>query len=152
MWLGKPHVARWFHPPEGYLEWATLPPAGGTQALITREGSPIGYLRWQRIDRETLDALGLQHVPSGSVDADLLIGEYEHVRRGYGTLALKMLIARLAVDVTVPLIGLTTSVENHAASRAFEQAGFRISCEYRPAGFSRCYLMTFDLDVVRLRI
>jgi len=44
------------------------------------------------------------------------------------------------------LLGLTTSVLNAAAQRAFEKAGFRKVREYEPPGFGPCALMVMRLD------
>ena len=48
----------------------------------------VGYIRWQYVDRETLDSLGLRDIPENSVDADILIGERGDVGKGTGPLAL----------------------------------------------------------------
>jgi hypothetical protein len=41
------------------------PPEAGAQALIDWDGRPIGYLRWQKVSRETLDSLRLIEIPEG---------------------------------------------------------------------------------------
>jgi aminoglycoside 6'-N-acetyltransferase len=144
-WLRQPHVAPWYPEPEANLEWAASPPAGGSQAIIASGADEVGWLRWQRVDRDTLDSLGLRDVPANSVDADILIGEPALIGRGLGPAALAALIAKVREDVAVPLIGLTSSVDNHSAHRAFEKAGFRIVGEYDPNGFGQCHLLTLDL-------
>jgi RimJ/RimL family protein N-acetyltransferase len=144
-WLRQPHVVPWYPQPEENLEWAASPPAGGSQAIIVSGADEVGWLRWQRVDRQTLDALGLRDIPAGSVDADILIGERALIGRGLGPAALAALIARMREDEAVPLIGLTSSVDNHSAHRAFEKAGFRIVGQYDPNGFGLCHLLTLDL-------
>jgi len=129
-WLAKPHVARWYPDPAARLEWALDPPPGGAHALIDCDGRPIGYLSWRKVARETLDAVGLQAIPAGSVDIDILIGEADCVGRGLGPKALALLLDWLRADPTVPLAGLTPSVENLIAQRAYEKAGFRKLREY----------------------
>jgi RimJ/RimL family protein N-acetyltransferase len=144
-WLGAPHVARWYPDPEGNLAWATRPPAGGDHAIIACGGEEIGYLRWQRVDRPTLDALGLSEIPANSVDADILIGSATHIGMGLGPAALDVLAARLGCDPDVPLIGLTTERENTRAHRAFEKAGFRRVRQYEAPGLGLCHLMIREL-------
>jgi RimJ/RimL family protein N-acetyltransferase len=144
-WLRRPHVARWYRAPDENLAWAADPPAGGSQAIIAQDGAPIGYMRWQRVDREVLDRLGLQEIPAGSVDVDLLIGEEAQVGRGIGPQALADLVKVLRRDPTVPLAGLTSSIDNTSAHRAFQRAGFRILRQYAPAGFGICHLMICNL-------
>jgi RimJ/RimL family protein N-acetyltransferase len=143
-WLQQPHVARWYPDLEGNLTWARNPPPGGSQAIITRESAEVGYLRWQRVARATLDSLGLREIPSNSVDADILIGS-DAVGNGVGPAALEALVAEIRRDPDVPMIGLTTELENTRAHRAFEKAGFRIVRQYEVPKMGRCHLMILDL-------
>ena len=106
-------------------------------------------MRWQHVDRQTLDGLGLYDIPANSVDIDILIGDERATGHGVGPAALQALTATLRRDATVPLLGLTTSVENTRAHRAFEKAGFRISRQYSPAGLGPCHLMIRDLRAER---
>lgn len=144
-WLGQPHVARWYPHPDDDLQRAMNPPVGGSQAIIAAGSDAVGYLRWQRVDRETLDALGLNEIPANSVDIDILLGDEGRVGRGLGPSALELLAAELRRDPTVPLLGLTTSIENIRAHRAFEKAGFHIARQYDPTGLGPCHLMLRDL-------
>jgi RimJ/RimL family protein N-acetyltransferase len=145
-WLARPHVAPWHPDPGASLRWALNPPQAGAHALIDWDGRPIGYLRWQKVDRETLDSLGLTEIPEGSVDIDILIGETDCVGRGLGPRALSLLVETLREDGSIPLLGLTTSVLNAGAQRAFEKAGFRKLRDYEPPGFGACALMVMHVD------
>jgi RimJ/RimL family protein N-acetyltransferase len=144
-WLREPHVARWYAEPADDLAWAAQPPPGGGQAIILSDGVEVGYVRWQRVDREALDALGLHEIPPGSVDADILIGETARTGVGIGPRALRMLTADLRQDPTVPLIGLTSELTNTRAHRAFEKAGFRIARQYDAPRLGSCHLLILDL-------
>jgi ribosomal protein S18 acetylase RimI-like enzyme len=144
-WLREPHVARWYARPETDLAWASNPPSGGGQAIVGSGGSEVGYLRWQRVARETLDELGLPEIPANSVDADILMSQEGGVGRGLGPAALRALAAEIRRDATVPMIGLTTELENTRAHRAFEKAGFRIARQYDAPILGRCHLMILDL-------
>jgi RimJ/RimL family protein N-acetyltransferase len=145
-WLARPHVAPWHPDPGASLRWALNPPQAGAHALIDWDGRPTGYLRWQRVDRKTLDSLGLTEIPEGSVDIDILIGETDCVGRGLSPRALSLLVETLREDGSIPLLGLTTSVLNAAAERAFEKAGFRKLRDYEPPGFGACALMVMHVD------
>ena len=145
-WLAEPHVARWYPEPEANLLWAANPPPGGTQAIIAAGDVDVGYLRWQYVDRVTLDALGLFEIPANSVDADILLGNTANVGKGIGVAALQALTGQIRRDPTVPLIGLTTSVANVHAHHAFERAGFRITRQYDPNGLGPCHLMVLNLQ------
>ena len=76
-WVRQPHVAPWYPEPDANLAWAANPPLGGFQRIIARDAIEVGYVRWQYVDRETLDSLGLRDIPENSVDADILIGDGE---------------------------------------------------------------------------
>ena len=150
-WLAEPHVARWYPEPEANLSWAANPPPGGAQVIIAAGDADVGYLRWQHVDRATLDALGLYEIPANSVDADILLGNTANVRKGIGVAALQALTAEIRRDPTVALIGLTTSVANVHAHRAFEKAGFRITRQYDPNGLGPCHLMVLNLQRTQTR-
>ena len=144
-WLAEPHIARWFPGAERDLAWAAHPTPGAAQALIVVDGKPAGYLRWQRVDRETLDELGLPEVPDNSVDADILLSMEAGTGKGIGPRALAALIAEVRKDPSVPMIGLTSELANHRAHRAFEKAGFVNSRQYETPRNGLCYLFLFDL-------
>jgi aminoglycoside 6'-N-acetyltransferase len=143
-WLREPHVAPWYPHPDENLAWADAPPIGGAHAIIAAAGAEVGYLRWQRVDRATLDRLDLHEIPANSVDADILVGA-EGVGSGAGPAALIVLVEQLRADCAVPLVGLTTELANVRAHRAFGKAGFRIARQYRDPRLGLCYLMTVDL-------
>jgi aminoglycoside 6'-N-acetyltransferase len=121
------------------------PPAHGSHALIFEGEVPIGYVRWTYVDRVTLDELGLYDVPANSVDIDILIGVASCTGNGRGVEALNLLAKQFLTDPAVPMLGLTTSLQNHQAQKAFSKAGFSISRQYDPNGFGLCYLMLRDL-------
>jgi aminoglycoside 6'-N-acetyltransferase len=144
-WLVAPHVARWYPEPQEHLDWAVNPPTGGERALIAADGAQVGYLRWQVVSRQVLDSVGLHEIPENSVDIDILIGEAASVGRGVGPLALQNLVAHLQANPAIPLLGLTTSIHNHAAQRAFRKAGFSILRQYDPPGYGPSHLMVRNL-------
>lgn len=139
-WLKRPHVARWYPQPDENLEWAAAPPPGGSHVLIAARNVAVGYMRWQVVDRETLDSVGLNEIPSNAVDIDLLLGEYGHVGQGLGTAALEALLKQLSSNPALPVAGLTSSVENIYAHAAFRKAGFLVARQYSPPGYGLCYL------------
>jgi aminoglycoside 6'-N-acetyltransferase len=144
-WLAAPHVAAWYLDPEDHVAWAANPPPNGERALIAVGERAVGYIRWQTVSREVLDSVGLHEIPAGSVDVDILIGEPEFVGRGIGPKALLVLLSKLRQRRDVPMVGLSPSVQNLSAQRAYTKAGFRILREYSASQYGRCYLMVYEL-------
>ena len=91
-WLTAPHVAVWYPDPEDHIAWAANPLPSGDRALITVGGRAVGYIRWQSVSREVLDSVGLDEIPAGSVDVDMLIGDSAFVGQGIGPKALLVLV------------------------------------------------------------
>lgn len=129
-WLSRPHVARWWGDPERNLQHAAqLPP--DAHALIVADGTPVGYVCWQRLPAHELQGAGLTGVPGPLVDIDILIGEPDRLGQGIGPEALRQVLARLREDPCVRVAGVGTSAANLPAIRAFEKAGFRLFREFR---------------------
>ena len=139
-WLHRAHVTRWWSDPDFALSECLDRPEGGDHAMIYADSVPVGYLCSQRPARSEFDAAGLFEIPDGAVDIDILIGELEYVGRGIGPRALAILLDRLLADPTVPLVELCTSVQNTAAIRAFEKAGFRRLREFDDPVHGRCLM------------
>jgi RimJ/RimL family protein N-acetyltransferase len=150
LWLHESHIAPWYAQPLDNLAWAREPPPGGDHAIIALEHVPVGYLRWQRVDRETLDSLGLREIPENSVDADILVSATGGAGHGIGPRALNLLADRLRADPSVPLIGLTSELANVHAHRAFAKAGFRIARQYHVPSLGNCHLLIRDLRLERI--
>lgn len=133
-WLDCDHVKQWFPDKEDVLAHAQNPGEDAQQAIIYYRRLPLGYIRWQLVDAQTLQALGLDAVPAGSADVDIFIGEDSQRGQGIGPRALTVLCTRLAARGDVPMAGLTTSVDNTTAHHAFEKAGFSRIARYTPDG------------------
>lgn len=143
VWLRRPHVLVWWRAAE-----AALSRAGSgqqQQALIVADESPVGYLRWQPVSRNDLDAVGLADIPDAAVDIDVLIGEPEFVGRGIAAEALKLLLDLLRQRFDVQFAGMSTAAANHAAIRAYTKAGFQKTHEYHDPQFGPCWIMMIRL-------
>ena len=140
-WLNQPHVRRWWGDPKINIEEAMQRPKGGGHVLISIDGTPAGYLCWQPYRKQDLKVVGLTDLEDGSIDVDIMIGEIAHVGHGVGPRALELLLARLGGDLSVPLVGVCTSVENARAIRAFEKVGFSRLREYDDDEWGRCCFM-----------
>jgi aminoglycoside 6'-N-acetyltransferase len=145
-WLAAPHVAVWYPDPEDHIAWATNPPPSGDRALICVGDRAVGYIRWQSVSREVLDSVGLHEIPAGSVDVDILIGDSAFVGQGIGPKAIQLLVSQLRQSGDVPLVGLSPSVQNLSAQRAYTKAGFRFLREYDAPVYGRCCLMVYNFN------
>ncbi len=143
-WLACDHVRRWWGEPEHQLQLCLDRPVQGGDVLILEHDRPVGYLRWQQVDLEDLQAMGLTGIPEGAVDMDILIGERDRVGQGIGPEALRLMIQQLRHDRQTPLIGMTTSIENQAAIRAYEKAGFHKLTEYEDPVYGPCWVMVME--------
>jgi RimJ/RimL family protein N-acetyltransferase len=145
-WLSRPHVTRWW----GDMGWRAeqfLETPADEHALIVLDGRPVGYLRWQEVDREDLDAVGLDEIPDGAIDMDILLGEADERGRGVGVRALELVVERLERTTRAPLAGLCTSTANDRAIRAFEKAGFRKLKRFKEETFGEMWVLVRELRV-----
>jgi aminoglycoside 6'-N-acetyltransferase len=140
-WFARHHVRRWWGDPEVNIADALKRPHGGDHALISVDGTPVGYICWQPYCKRDLETVGEDDVEQGSIDVDLLIGELSQIGHGVGPRALRLLLARLGEGPAVPFFGMCTSVENTRAIRAFEKAGFSRVREYDDPERGRCWFM-----------
>jgi aminoglycoside 6'-N-acetyltransferase len=142
-WLRSPHVVRWWGTPDLHLT-SLSQRSRNTDAVITADGRPVGYLCWQRPSPAELEAAGLTDLPEDLVDIDILVGEPELLGRGVGPRALALLLARLHGE-GVGFAGLGTSTSNRVAIRAFEKAGFRLFRDFDDPESGPCKYMVKQL-------
>jgi aminoglycoside 6'-N-acetyltransferase len=148
-WVQAPHVARWWGEPATQLEAALRRPVGGGDALIVADGTPVGYIRWERAAREELDAAGLSELPAGTVGIDIAIGEAHCLGRGIGSRALAKVVERITAGREVPAIIMATSVDNAGAIRAFEKAGFQRRRTFEDGEYGVMWLLQWERAVIR---
>lgn len=123
-WLAAPHVRRWWGDPARNLDDLLSSPVSGGEALIEVAARPVGYVRWQIPSRAELVEAGLDDLPEGTLDIDIAIGEPAYLGQGVASQALRLLVRRLIATHAPPAIIICTAVDNLAALRAYEAAGF----------------------------
>ena len=143
-WLRRAHVARWWGEPQQQLE-NLLRCSRETQTVIVADGTPVGYLCWQKPPQDELEAAGLTDLPEDLVDIDIMIGESKVVGQGVGPRALRLLLNRSRADPLVSFAGVATSVSNERAIRAFEKAGFRLFREFQDPESGPCRYMVVEI-------
>ena len=136
-WLSQPHVATWWgSAPRAMQHASDCPPE--SQLLIVADGTPVGYLCWQKPPDEALEAAELTDLPDGLADIDILIGDTDLLGHGIGSCALQLLLARLRDDPSVAFAGVGTSASNTAALRCYAKAGFRLHRDFRDPEWGPC--------------
>ena len=140
-WLHRPHVSRWWGDPDREYRYCTTHPHGGRGLTICVDDRPVGFIYIETAQRERLEAANLGEIPDRAYDMDILIGETDCLGMGIGPRALELLLAELFADPAVPLVGLTTSVENGRAQAAFSKVGFRPYKEFDDPEYGRCVVM-----------
>ncbi len=135
VWKNRPHVRRWWDP--------DLPPAtlGSTKdeyrqdvapgslsvpCIIELQGDPVGFIQFYRWASYSEDAkeVGIPFDDS-TYGIDVFIGEVERIGKGLGTQVVALLSDYLIKVEGASAVALTTDVQNRAAQRCYEKAGFR---------------------------
>lgn len=129
-WLHRPHVSRWWGEAAERLAAALQHPEDD-HAVVVLGGVPVGYVCWQRVPPDELEASGLTDLPEGVVDVDVLIGEPDIRGRGVGPTVGKQLLARWSADPGVAFAGVGISISNARSLRAAEKLGFEVFREYK---------------------
>ncbi len=134
-WRNSPHVLRWWDPdlppwtPESIREEYrpdTAPDAISTPCIIELEGLPVGFIqfyRWSSYANEAAE-VGIPF-DERSYGLDIFIGDPNQIHRGLGTRVITMLSDYLLGELNASSVALTTDVQNHAAQRCYEKAGFK---------------------------
>ena len=92
------------------------PHKGRSFAIVLQgTGEEIGQVNYQPDQYEKT---------GNAYDMDILIAKKEHMEKGYGTHALKLLIAYLKNDLGIRHFAIYTHPSNTRAIRAYEKVGF----------------------------
>lgn len=144
-WLCQPHVARWWGEPEERLADALQHPPE-CHAVITIDEIPVGYVCWQRLGPDEIEAAGLPALPDGLVDIDMYLGEPEWMGQGIAPQVGRLLLAYLRADPRVSFVGTGTSASNERAIRAAEKLGFWLFQEYQEPELGPCRYMILEMN------
>jgi len=127
-WLAAPHVAKWFTPEHGDWIVATVT---GEQVLAhpfiaLHDETPIAFLIWERlIDFPDVAELYGVNDPH-TINCDVFIGDPTSIHRGLGPPMIQRFLSRIhAENPELARCVIDPVVDNKAAIRAYEKAGFR---------------------------
>lgn len=132
-WLSMPEVAEWWNPERMALtldgiiaEYGpqTRSEDSSTACIIELSGRPIGYIQFYPWDAEeaAMREMGVD-LPTGYWGIDILIGEPDHLSRGFGSRAVSLLSHYLVEQRGAAGVALVVARDNVRAQRAYERAG-----------------------------
>ena len=155
-WLNTPHVSKWWdidgkkNPSQEDVDRHYLPRINGQDStttcyLIIYNGTPIGYIQSCSLNDfpSAKAAFDLEHDCAG---IDIFIGEEEYVYRGFGSIIIKKFLHDvLFVEYDVPCCIIDPDLENKAAIKAYNKAGFKyIKTVWNSEDNVYAYLMSVD--------
>lgn len=120
-WRARPHVARWWGPPEVEPEGEKLTDAKVAMWIAERAGRPFAFIQDYRVHDWTPHPF--DYLPPGARGMDLYVAETDMIGMGHGAALVGQHVARMFAE-GVPAVGIDPHPENHAARRAYAKAGF----------------------------
>ncbi|HXN14965.1 MAG TPA: GNAT family N-acetyltransferase [Usitatibacter sp.] len=132
LWLGQPHVSKWYAPaPTSFAEVVakygprTEPGSAVRAFLIVFNGVDAGYIQTYAIDLFPDYAAQLGCEP-GVAGMDLFLGDTQLLHRGLGPQIVRRFVEAIVFGQDQAPACVAGPTEGNAASiRAFEKAGFR---------------------------
>jgi aminoglycoside 6'-N-acetyltransferase len=138
MWRARPHVTRWWGPPEAEPEAETMTDPRIRMWIVEYEGRPFAYA--QDYDVHGWSPHPFSHLPPGSRGIDQYIGEPDMLGRGHGQAFVRVHCDSLFA-AGAPAIGTDPHPDNARARRAYEKAGFTSTGEARATRWGVAVLM-----------
>jgi aminoglycoside 6'-N-acetyltransferase len=122
------------------VELARRPP-WREQLIAELDGRPIAYV--EIIDPAEEDSHYWGDTAPNLRAVDIWIGEEADLGRGYGTLIMRLALARCFADETVMAVLIDPLASNVRAHRFYERLGFRY-VERRQFGLDDCFVYKLD--------
>lgn len=145
LWDEQPHVLE--SDPNDDWEWETelqRSPEWRWQLIAEWEGRPIGFV--QIIDPETEESHYWGEIGPGYRAIDIWIGAAEDLGKGYGTVMMRLALARCFADSAVHSVLIDPLASNARAIRFYERLGFRFLREQR-FGDDECKVYVLERPV-----
>lgn len=124
-WLASPEIQRWWGP-QASTETEVLMALGTHHAIcrvVETNGRPVGYAH--AVDATLWGDELPDDLEPGTWDLDIFIADHSQRGTGAGALALEMLKREVFSTTLALAVCVFPSIENEAAVRAYEKAGFR---------------------------
>jgi aminoglycoside 6'-N-acetyltransferase len=124
-WLQQPHVARWFHPADDWLD-EMLEELGSEWLehwIAELDGVPLGFI--QRYDAALAPSGPWSAQAPGTWGLDLFVGDADMLGRGHGVAMLQAFIDQVCwPDERVQRLLVDPEDGNEAAFATYRRAGF----------------------------
>lgn len=124
-WLARPDIQRWWGP-QASAEAEVLMALDSTHAIsriIEVDGTPVGYAH--AVDATLWGEALPDDLSPGTWDLDIFIASENHRGKGVGEAALQLLKEEVFSTTLALAVCIFAPIENEAAVRAYERAGFR---------------------------
>jgi RimJ/RimL family protein N-acetyltransferase len=126
-WLYKPHVARWFHHPQEWIEEIELQDSRFSWVhhfIVEYEGKPMGFCQYYACCYSDEIWEGQEII--GSYSIDYLIGETEFLHYGFGKQIVAALIEQIMNNKDACRILVQPEPENAASCSLLSSCGFTL--------------------------
>jgi aminoglycoside 6'-N-acetyltransferase len=137
-WRSRPHVIRWWGPPEIEDAGESLADPRVALWIVEHRGMPFAYA--QDYSPHDWSPHSFSHLPPGSRGIDQYIGEADMLDRGHGSAFVRLHCRRLFA-AGAPAIGTDPDPENLRAIAAYRKAGFSVAGGPRETRWGRALLM-----------
>lgn len=137
-WRSRPHVIRWWGPPDIEDAAETLADARVAMWIVEHQGRPFAYA--QDYSPHDWNPHPFSYLPWGSRGIDQFIGEPDMIGQGHGPAFIRQHVEELFAT-GAPAVGTDPHPDNARAICAYEKAGFTVVSEPLDTRWGRAVLM-----------
>ncbi|MDD3919638.1 MAG: GNAT family N-acetyltransferase [Eubacteriales bacterium] len=126
-WLATPHVKKWYHDPEDWIEEITSKEFCWVHHFIAeQEGVPVGFCQYYDY-KDSDEQWGNDIATAGTYSIDYLIGEPEYLRHGVGKHIVAALLEQVLRHEDARQIIVQPEPENAASCGLLRACGFTLA-------------------------
>jgi len=129
MWLGRPHVRKWWGEPSSLAELAddflpkTHEQASTRGYIALGDGEPIGFIQ-SYVVMGSGDGWWESETDPGARGIDQFLAHADQLGQGLGSAMVRAFVAQLFEDPAVTKVQTDPSPDNERAIRSYRRAGF----------------------------
>ena len=125
-WLYKPHVAKWYHEPESWIEEAEKSDSEFnwiSHCIVEIKGKSIGFCQYYACEDSDEDWAGYTKL-GGTYSIDYMIGETEFLSKGYGKEIVRKLEEKIKYHHDAKRIVVQPEKDNKASRGVLLSSGY----------------------------